>query len=193
MTEYFDERELAKMSIFQLRTAARKIGVASPTTKKKDQLVKDYLDIASGKTAPKISNRGRPPKPEVKSMNADEPTATPASERNYSDRYDRRDYDAMDGIGNNKSFPTISELLLNDDCESKSGVLDILQEGYGFLRAENCEYSNKDTYISAKIIKSLGLRMGDMVVGVAKKNAESSRPPALIAVEKVNGDRKSVV
>ena len=34
MTEYFDERELAKMSIFQLRTAARKIGVASPTTKK---------------------------------------------------------------------------------------------------------------------------------------------------------------
>ena len=189
MTEYFDERELAKMSIFQLRTAARKIGVASPTTKKKDQLVKDYLDIASGKTAPKISNRGRPPKPEVKSMNADEPTATPASERNYSDRYDRRDYDAMDGIGNNKSFPTISELLLNDDCESKSGVLDILQEGYGFLRAENCEYSNKDTYISAKIIKSLGLRMGDMVVGVAKKNAESSRPPALIAVEKVNGHK----
>ena len=177
------------MSIFQLRTAARKIGVASPTTKKKDQLVKDYLDIASGKTAPKISNRGRPPKPEVKSMNADEPTATPASERNYSDRYDRRDYDAMDGIGNNKSFPTISELLLNDDCESKSGVLDILQEGYGFLRAENCEYSNKDTYISAKIIKSLGLRMGDMVVGVAKKNAESSRPPALIAVEKVNGHK----
>lgn len=189
MTEYFDERELAKMSIFQLRTAARKIGVASPTTKKKDQLVKDYLDIASGKTAPKISNRGRPPKPEVKSMSADEPTATPASERNYSDRYDRRDYDAMDGIGNNKSFPTISELLLNDDCESKSGVLDILQEGYGFLRAENCEYSNKDTYISAKIIKSLGLRMGDMVVGVAKKNAESSRPPALIAVEKVNGHK----
>ncbi len=189
MTEYFDERELAKMSIFQLRTAARKIGVASPTTKKKDQLVKDYLDIASGKTAPKISNRGRPPKPEVKSMNADEPATTSASERNYSDRYDRRDYDAMDGIGNNKSFPTISELLLNDDCESKSGVLDILQEGYGFLRAENCEYSNKDTYISAKIIKSLGLRMGDMVVGVAKKNAESSRPPALIAVEKVNGHK----
>ncbi|MDE6551308.1 MAG: transcription termination factor Rho, partial [Clostridia bacterium] len=70
---------------------------------------------------------------------------------------------------------------------SKSGVLDILQEGYGFLRAENCEYSNRDTYISAKIIKSLGLRMGDMVVGVAKKNIESSRPPALIAVEKVNG------
>lgn len=189
MTEYFDERELAKMSIFQLRTAARKIGVASPTTKKKDQLVKDYLDIASGKTAPKISNRGRPPKPEVKSMNADEPATTSTSERNYSDRYDRRDYDAMDGIGNNKSFPTISELLLNDDCESKSGVLDILQEGYGFLRAENCEYSNKDTYISAKIIKSLGLRMGDMVVGVAKKNAESSRPPALIAVEKVNGHK----
>ena len=162
----------------------RKIGRASCRER-----VKDYLDIASGKTAPKISNRGRPPKPEVKSMNADEPTATPASERNYSDRYDRRDYDAMDGIGNNKSFPTISELLLNDDCESKSGVLDILQEGYGFLRAENCEYSNKDTYISAKIIKSLGLRMGDMVVGVAKKNAESSRPPALIAVEKVNGHK----
>ncbi|MDE6551071.1 MAG: hypothetical protein K2M44_06230, partial [Clostridia bacterium] len=145
MTEYFDERELANMSIFQLRTAARKIGVASPTTKKKDQLVKDYLDIASGKTAPKITNRGRPPKPEIKSVNTD---SEHALDKNYSDRADRRDYDVIEGANSVKTVPTIAELLLNDDCESKSGVLDILQEGYGFLRAENCEYSNKDTYIS---------------------------------------------
>ena len=76
------------------------------------------------------------------------------------------------------------------ETELKSGVLDIHPDGYGFLRAENCEYGIKDAYVSAKMIKSLGLRSGDFIKGVAKKNPEgSTKPSGIISVDSVNGEK----
>lgn len=177
MSEFFTEQELSRMSIFQLRDTARQIGVASPTSKKKEELIKMYLDISTGKAQPAAkTRRGRPPKQKVEN---------PAAERKAEEMAVARQ-DAEQPLGE-KHVATIEELLKSDDCDRKSGVLDILSEGYGFLRAENCEYGNKDAYVSAKLIRGMGLRAGDMVVGVAKKNAEN-RPPAIIAVESVNGN-----
>ena len=78
---YYTEEELMRMSIFQLRDTARKIGVASPTTKKKAELVKEYIDISSGKESPTLTpNRGRPPKKRVEQtpLHAEEAPAQPA-------------------------------------------------------------------------------------------------------------------
>ncbi len=177
MSEFFTEQELSRMSIFQLRDTARQIGVASPTSKKKEELIKMYLDISTGKAQPAAkTRRGRPPKQKVEN---------PAAERKAEEMAVAHQ-DAEQPSGE-KHVANIEELLKSDDCDRKSGVLDILSEGYGFLRAENCEYGNKDAYVSAKLIRGMGLRAGDMVVGVAKKNAEN-RPPAIIAVESVNGN-----
>ena len=177
MSEFFTEQELSRMSIFQLRDTARQIGVASPTSKKKEELIKMYLDISTGKAQPAAkTRRGRPPKQKVEN---------PAAERKAEEMAVARQ-DAEQPLGE-KHVATIEQLLKRDDCARKSCVLDILSEGYGFLRAETCEYGNKDAYVSAKLIRGMGLRAGDMVVGVAKKNAEN-RPPAIIAVESVNGN-----
>ena len=177
MSEFFTEQELSRMSIFQLRDTARQIGVASPTSKKKEELIKVYLAISTGKAQPAAkTRRGRPPKQKVEN---------PAAERKAEEMAVAHQ-DAEQPSGE-KHVANIEELLKSDDCDRKSGVLDILSEGYGFLRAENCEYGNKDAYVSAKLIRGMGLRAGDMVVGVAKKNAEN-RPPAIIAVESVNGN-----
>ena len=177
MSEFFTEQELSRMSIFQLRDTARQIGVASPTSKKKEELIKMYLDISTGKAQPAAkTRRGRPPKQKVEN---------PAAEHKAEEMAVAHQ-DAEQPSGE-KHVANIEELLKSDDCDRKSGVLDILSEGYGFLRAENCEYGNKDAYVSAKLIRGMGLRAGDMVVGVAKKNAEN-RPPAIIAVESVNGN-----
>ena len=74
-----------------------------------------------------------------------------------------------------------------DEFEEKDGVLDVHPDGYGFLRAENCEYGLKDAYISAKLIRSLGLRPGDYIKATAKKNNESNKPSGVVSVESVNG------
>lgn len=74
-----------------------------------------------------------------------------------------------------------------DEFEIKEGVLDVHPDGYGFLRAENCEYGLKDAYISAKLIRSLGLRPGDFIKATAKKNNETNKPSGVVSVESVNG------
>ena len=188
MSEFYSEQDLVRMHIFQLRDAARKIGVSSPTTKNKEELIRMYLDISTGKVKPAAaSKRGRPPKQKL-----DEPagTASPATERPYvrevKEDAEKRDRKEPVKDVQEKLPVDINDLLKSDDCEKKSGVLDVLAEGYGFLRAENCEYGNKDAYVSAKLIRGMGLRPGDLVTGIAKKNAEN-RPPAVIAVESVNG------
>ena len=74
-----------------------------------------------------------------------------------------------------------------EEFEIKEGVLDVHQDGYGFLRAENCEYGLKDAYVSAKLIRSLGLRPGDFIKATAKKNNETNKPSGVVSVESVNG------
>lgn len=60
----FNERTLARMDIHELRDMARALGVASPTSKKKDVLIEDILAIVYGRAMPeyKNANRGRPAK-----------------------------------------------------------------------------------------------------------------------------------
>ncbi len=69
------------------------------------------------------------------------------------------------------------------------GVLDIRPEGYGFLRYAENYYapSPQDTYVPPNLIKKLGLRPGDEIVGYARPPREGEKYQALIRVEAVNG------
>lgn len=70
--------------------------------------------------------------------------------------------------------------------ELKEGVLEIMPDGYGFLRAHNYEGGEKDAYISAQKIKKSGLRKGDWVKAEAKKTCEN-RPAGVVNILEVNG------
>ena len=69
------------------------------------------------------------------------------------------------------------------------GVLDIRPEGYGFLRyaENNFAPSPQDTYVPPNLIKKLGLRVGDEIIGFARPPREGEKYQALIRVEAVNG------
>ncbi|MEO0146382.1 MAG: transcription termination factor Rho, partial [candidate division WOR-3 bacterium] len=71
----------------------------------------------------------------------------------------------------------------------KEGVLDIHKDGYGFLRFLEHGYapSPSDVYVSPNIIKRLGLRRGDYIVGYARPPKEKERFPSLIRLESVHG------
>ena len=67
-----------------------------------------------------------------------------------------------------------------------SGILDISQDGHGFLRP-NFRPSDEDVYISASQIRRFSLRGGDMIEGMGRPPKESERYFGLLKVEKVNG------
>jgi len=70
------------------------------------------------------------------------------------------------------------------------GVLEILPEGYGFLRSQdwNYLYGPDDIYVSPSQIKRFDLRTGDTILGQVRPPKEGERYLALLKVEEVNGD-----
>ncbi len=68
------------------------------------------------------------------------------------------------------------------------GVLEILQDGFGFLRSEDCSYlaGPDDIYVSPSQIRRFGLRTGDTVSGKIRPPKESERYFALLKVEQIN-------
>jgi len=70
----------------------------------------------------------------------------------------------------------------------EEGVLEVMQDGFGFLRMENYLPGAKDIYISPSQIRRFGLKTGDMVRGNIRTPKESEKFSALLYVLSVNGD-----
>jgi len=68
-----------------------------------------------------------------------------------------------------------------------AGILDLLGDGYGFLRAPGKRGGNKDIYVSQSQVRRFGLRLGDMIAGQVRPPAEGEKYFGLIRVELVNG------
>ena len=77
--------------------------------------------------------------------------------------------------------------LTNADDEIVEGILEVLPDGYGFLRGENYLSSPKDVYISPVQIRRFRLDKGDKIKGIARQPKEGEKFPALIYVGEVNG------
>ena len=76
----------------------------------------------------------------------------------------------------------------NDENKYGEGILEILPDGFGFLRGDNYLSTNRDIYISPVQIKRFRLETGDKVTGVIREPKEGERFPALIYVSEVNGE-----
>jgi transcription termination factor Rho len=70
----------------------------------------------------------------------------------------------------------------------RTGILDILPEGYGFLRTMGYLPSEEDIYVSLSQIRRFRLKRGDEVSGQVRPPKDSEKYNALLRIEKVNGD-----
>jgi transcription termination factor Rho len=71
--------------------------------------------------------------------------------------------------------------------ELRSGVLDILPGGSGFMRADAFVHAREDVYVSPAQIRRCELRSGDQIAGPVRPPRRSERYPSLVRVESVNG------
>ncbi|MBT8284860.1 MAG: transcription termination factor Rho [Flavobacteriaceae bacterium] len=82
-----------------------------------------------------------------------------------------------------------------DSIIASEGVLDIMQDGYGFLRSSDYNYlsSPDDIYVSQSQIRLFGLKTGDTVLGNVRPPKEGEKYFPLIKVNKINGQDPQVV
>ena len=159
-------KELTKKKITELVELAKELGIDS--SGKKDELIQKIVDFHAGNNKEndsKSKSDSKKENPREKSHNKDN--------RN---RYKQPDFE-FDGI-----------------IESE-GVLDIMQEGYGFLRSSDYNYlsSPDDIYVSQSQVRLFGLKTGDTVLGQVRPPKEGEKYFPLIKVKKINGLGPEVV
>ena len=81
------------------------------------------------------------------------------------------------------------DLEAEDDpnAEVRTGILDLLPEGYGFLRTNGYLPGDKDVYVSVSQVRRFHLRKGDEVTGSVRSPKESEKYQALLKIRQING------
>ena len=79
------------------------------------------------------------------------------------------------------------ETQTEEERPEVEGILEIAEDGFGFLRFDNFLTSNKDIYVSPSQIRRFGLRTGDKILGISRKPHMNERFGALLYVKAVNG------
>ncbi len=157
-----NEVALKALKLTELREIAKHAGLKSVTTLKKAELIEKLLSIHA----------------EEKEKSAKELTFKQKSGE-FNPKLES--YQGLDEKKKNKSDFQSKD---NDEVE---GVLDLIEQGFGFLRFSNFLSSEEDVYVSPSQIRKFNLRTGDKVHGVARRAKEGEKFRALIYVKSVNG------
>ena len=153
--------DLTKCTLVELRQLAKEQEIKNVTKLKKDELIELLSKLESEKKV----------------------------EEEQQKEYPAIDNDTKYQIGENaRDDSDLSYKLTNPYDFIAEGVLEILPDGYGFLRGENYLSSPKDVYISPTQIKRFRLDQGDKIKGIARFPKEDARFPGLIYVGAVNGE-----
>ncbi len=73
------------------------------------------------------------------------------------------------------------------NAEVRTGILDLLPEGYGFLRTSGFLPGDKDVYVSVSQVRRFHLRKGDEIIGSVRSPKESEKYQALLKIQTING------
>ena len=83
--------------------------------------------------------------------------------------------------------PAAAEIAQAVNCPEFTGFLELLPEGYGFLRSEAMVATGRDVYVSSAQVRRFDLRSGDRITGKMRPAREGDKYPALLTVSQVNG------
>jgi len=146
--------------------------VGQPKAAAFDEIVEQKSDTPVQKLEKKIAEKS-------------EDTEKPSEERVHVKTYEQKRENGW-GVQQGNGLEKIES---DDPVE---GVLEVLPDGYGFLRSDNYLSGPKDVYVSPSQIRRFGLKTGDRVRGKGRIPKEGEKFQALLYVQSVNGDSPEV-
>lgn len=150
---------------------------------------------------PPKKRRGRPrknPLPEESAGSSggasSEQTAENTEKSEKPERTDRRkDRNAENGEGGsdakneNGAHIDADGLPHYDDAKDVSGILEVMADGFGFIRSANYMPGENDVYVSPSQIRKFNLKTGDIITGKTRRNNPTDKFGALLYIENING------
>lgn len=199
---------LKTMKLPELREEAKKLNIKSITKLKKQELIEKISELG-GNVSEDIENVDqkwkRPVKKGVRKTENKAEASQQDPESGLSTMPSERQKDRSNDT--NKSIQNEKTKKYNENAQSDvrpadtiqysdpvrktnlmSGVLEIMADGYGFLRSNNYQSGDNDVYVSQNLIRRFNLKTGDFIIGNSRMQHEGERYQALLYVQKVNGD-----
>jgi len=207
----YDIKMLKAKKIAELIEIAEQIGLKDLKGQKKQELIDNIVgNTENKKTTDTKSDSDNKPADSKSDNNVNTPTDTKSDNTsNKPYRVDRKLRNSGNKNHHNKNFSNRKDDNFNKDTRRKykepdfefdgiiesEGVLEIMQDGYGFLRSSDYHYlsSPDDIYVSMSQIKLFGLKTGDTVHGTVRPPKDGEKYFPLIKVNKINGLNPEVV
>lgn len=183
------ERKYDSMTLINLRELAKEKGIRNITGLKKAELIELLLKSETSETTKE--------KEEAKESLS---TVEPVKERNNATDSGENNKVQHKPDDDNQSSPQTntvredrkpssnhSEVEQLDSGETKEGILEVLPDGYGFIRCDNYLPGENDVYVSPAQIRRFNLKTGDIVGGNTRVKSQNEKFSALLFVKSVNG------
>ena len=199
----FEISKLKEKKLAELQEIAEELKISKYKTLKKLDLVYKILDHQASNpeekegekkaaSKPKFNPRSRSNKDDQNNNNSvdndDKEKQDKKPNNHQRDNRNRKPKGEPNGNRDNRNRYKEPDFEFDAIIESE-GVLDIMQEGYGFLRSSDYHYlsSPDDIYVSQSQIRLFGLKRGDTVLGNVRPPKEGEKYFPLIQVNKING------
>ncbi|WP_178411540.1 transcription termination factor Rho [Peptostreptococcaceae bacterium] len=171
--------QLESKTLNELRETAKEMGIKSVTKYKKIELIEKILE--------KVREEGSKNE-SIECINLEKNTN--GVEENNKNQKNNNNYQRQ----NNKDNKNLDAKSKEDyrtpeeDKEDAEGVLEILPDGFGFLRGSNYLSTENDVYVSPSQIRRFNLKTGDKIMGITRSPKSGEKFRALIYVKKVNDE-----
>lgn len=194
----FMENNYDTMTLMQLRAAAKEKGLRGVSALKKDQLLDRLLEEEKNQAAvsqplPEAAeekavpdNRESGARAIPANRESEMSTAPDSRESGVRTVPDNRESELRTAPDNRESGMK-AELASLDSGAKADGILEVMPDGYGFIRCENYLPGENDVYVSPSQIRRFNLKTGDILVGKIRVKTQNEKYSALLFVESVNG------
>jgi len=135
------------------------------------------------------ADTARQDKPAATARSVSQDEGRPAEESRTEERLTVPAQPRRDWNGQERQYNGLERIESDDPVE---GVLEVLPDGYGFLRSDNFLSGTRDVYVSPSQIRRFGLKTGDKIKGKGRIPKEGEKFQALLYVQSVNGDPPEV-
>ena len=172
------------LSLGSLKELAKARGMKGISTLKKSELVEQLLQEDEKEKKPATSNAQQAVKKE-------EVQQTSRMDKKIENRNDNRTESCTDNRAENRTEgrserPPMEQSELDSGICVK-GILEVLPDGYGFIRSDNYLPGENDVYVSPSQIRRFNLKTGDILKGNTRVKSQNEKFSALLYVTSING------
>ena len=205
------ESKYDSMTLANLRALAKERGIKNITTYKKSQLIEAIIkadaDFNSEVQASTEKEKAMEQSEPVIEGNSEKEEASPVvrhrvlrprqanqgendkqvQNENMEQAHEEQSQGEQSQREERKQAGIHSDIEALDSGETKEGILEVLPDGYGFIRCDNYLPGENDVYVSPAQIRRFNLKTGDIVSGNTRIKSQNEKFSALLYVKSVNG------